>query len=127
MHGIANVDEAALRIFEELKEKKYLILLDEVWDMVDLKELTTTKTIVINDMELDEIVDLEPLSLTDDWKMFKENVGHPIFSSLIKLIAWCVVDECQGLPLLIDKVSRTFRRKDKNVLCWEDGLRHLKR
>ena len=30
MQGIANVEEAALKIFEELKEKKYLILLDEV-------------------------------------------------------------------------------------------------
>ena len=65
MHGITNVEEAAFRIFEELKEKKYLILLDEVWDMVDLKELTTTKTIVINDIEVDEIVDVELLSLTD--------------------------------------------------------------
>ena len=42
MQGITNVEEVALRIFEELKGKKYLILLDEVWDMVDLKELTTT-------------------------------------------------------------------------------------
>ena len=116
-----------MRIFEELKEKKYLILLDEVWDMVDLKELTSTRIIVINDMEVDEIVDVEPLSLTDAWKMFKDKVGHPIFNPLIELIAWCVVEECHGLQLLIDKVARTFRMKDKNVLCLEDGLRHLQR
>ena len=42
MQWIAIVEEAALRIFEEFKENKYLILLDEVWDMVDLKELTNT-------------------------------------------------------------------------------------
>ena len=110
MQGIANVEEDALRIFEELKEKKYLILLDEVWDMVDLKELTTIRTIVINDMEVDEIVDVKPLSLIDAWKMLKDKVGHPNFNPLIEPIAWCVVEECQALPLLIDKVARTFRR-----------------
>ena len=68
-------------------------------------------------MEVDEIVDVEPLSLTDVCKMFKDKVGHPIFNPLIELIAWCVVEECHGLQLLIDKVARTFRRKDKNVLC----------
>ena len=31
------------------------------------------------------------------------------------------------MGLLIDRVVRTFRRKDKNVLRWEDGLRHLQR
>ena len=108
MQGIPNVEEAVLRIFEELKEKKYFILLDEVWDMVDQKELTTTRIIVINDMEVDEIVDVEPLSLTDAWKMFEDKVGHPIVNPLIELIAWCVVEECQGLPILIDKVARTF-------------------
>ena len=93
--------------------------------MVNLKELTTTLTIVNNDMKVDEIVDVEPLTLTDAWKMFKDRVGHPIFNPLIELIAWCVVEECHGLQLLIHKVERTFRRKDKNVLCREDGLRHL--
>ena len=39
--------------------------------MVDLKELTTTRTIVINDMEVDEIVDVESLSLTDACKCSK--------------------------------------------------------
>ena len=127
MQGIANGEEATLRIFEELKEKKYLILLDEVWDMVDLKQLTTIRTIVINDMAVDEIVDVEPLSLTDTWKMFKDKVDHPLFNPLIELIAWCVVEECPRFPLLIDKVARTLRRKDKNGLCWEDELRHLQR
>ena len=55
--------------------------------MVDVKELTTTRTIVINDMEVDEIIDVEPLSLTDTWKMFKDKVGHSPFNPLIELIA----------------------------------------
>ena len=38
-----------------------------------------------------------------------------------------MVEERHGLPLLIDKVVRTFERKDKNVLRWEDGLRHWQR
>ena len=76
-------------------------------------------------MEVDEIVDVEPLLLTGAWKMFKDKVDHPIFNPLIELRAWCVVEECHGLQLLIDKLAITFRRKDKNVLCWENGLRLL--
>ena len=41
MQGITNVEEAASKISEELKEKNYLIILDEVWDMIDLNELMT--------------------------------------------------------------------------------------
>ena len=76
-------------------------------------------------MEMVEIVDVEPLSLTDAWKLFISKVGHPIFNPLIEVIAWCVVEECHGFQLLIDNVARTFRTKDKDVLCWEDGLRQL--
>ena len=49
--------------------------------MVDLKELTTTRSIVNNDMEVDEIVDVEPLLLTDAWKMFKDNLATPFLTS----------------------------------------------
>ena len=140
MQGITDIEEAALIIFEELKENKYLILLDEVWDMIDLNRImgindNKDKKVVLasryddvcNDMEVNEIVDVEPLSLTDAWKIFKEKVGHPISNPLIEPIDRCVVEECHGLPLLIDRVVRTFRKNDKNVSRWEDGLKHLQR
>ncbi|RVW73897.1 Disease resistance protein RPS2 [Vitis vinifera] len=82
---------------------------------------------VCHDMEVDEIVDVERLSLTDSWNMFEEKVGHLISNPLIEPIAWCVVEECHGLPLLIDRVARTFRKKEKNVSLWEDGLKRLQR
>ena len=59
--------------------------------------------------------------------MFEEKVGHLISNPLIEPIAWCVVEECHGLPLLIDRVARTFRKKEKNVSRWEDGLKRLQR
>ena len=141
VEGIADFEEAASRISEELKEKKYLILLDEVWDMIDLNRIIgiddnqkDSKVVlasrygdVCHDMEVDEIVDVERLSLTDSWNMFEEKVGHLISNPLIEPIAWCVVEECHGLPLLIDRVARTFRKKEKNVLRWEDGLKRLQR
>ena len=51
---------------------------------------------VCYDMEVDEIIDVEPFSLTNAWKRFKEKVCHLVFNPLIELIAWCVVEECHG-------------------------------
>ena len=31
------------------------------------------------------------------------------------------------MPLLIDRVARTFRKKEKNVSLWRDGLNNLQR
>lgn len=141
MEGIDDTEEAALRISEELKEKKYLILLDEVWNMIDLCRIIRidenkkdSKVVMASryddvcyDMEVNEIVDVERLSPNDSWKMFKEKVGNLVCNPLIEPIARSVVEECHGLLLLIDRVARTFRKKEKNVSLWEDGLHRLQR
>ena len=141
VQGITDIEEVALIISEELKEKKYLILLDEVWDTIDLNRIMgindnqkDSKVVLASryddvcyGMEVNEIVDVKPLLPTDAWKMFKEEVGDPISNPLIEPIAWCVLEECHGLPLLIDRVAKTFKKKDKNVSRWEDGLRRLQR
>ncbi|KAL6329107.1 hypothetical protein AAG906_007653 [Vitis piasezkii] len=52
---------------------------------------------VCHDMEVDEIVDVERLSLTDSWNMFEE------------------------------KSCKNFQKEGENVSRWEDGLKRLQR
>lgn len=140
MEHFADIEENARRISEELKEKKYLLLLDEVQDFIDLTAvmeihnnldskvvLASRSRCVCYDMDADELINVKKLSPADAWNMFQEKVGYPISSPLIKPIAEQVVKECDGLPLLIDRIGRTFRKKRKNVYLWRDGLNRLRR
>ncbi|GLT69934.1 hypothetical protein SLA2020_420430 [Shorea laevis] len=139
VEGVTNPDEIAWRISKELECKRYLLLLDEVWDILDLlvigipdneKDskvvLATRYRDICFDMETDEQIKLKCLSEADAYKMFKEKVGRNITLPGIEPIARLVASECAGLPLLIDRVARAFRKKD-NFELWSDGLRSLRR
>ena len=51
-------------------------------------------------------------------------MGRNINSSF-KPLAQQIVKECANLPILIDKVARTFRGKEENILLWQAGLNRL--
>lgn len=82
---------------------------------------------ICKDMDADELINVKPLSDHEAFNMFKEKVGRSIHFPGIKPVAELVVRECGGLPLLIDRVARTFRKKEKNVSLWRDGLNNLRR
>ncbi|KAL6311914.1 hypothetical protein AAG906_025844 [Vitis piasezkii] len=62
------------------------------------------------EMDVDEAINVKPLSSDEALNMFKEKVGKCInnFPRVIK-VAQVVVKECGGLPLLIDKLAKTFK------------------
>jgi disease resistance protein RPS2 len=139
VEGVINPDEIALRISKELECKRYLLLLDEVRDILDLHMigildnkkdskvvLATRYRDICFDFDTDEQIKLKCLSEADAYKMFREKVGRNINLPRIEPIAKLVASECAGLPLLIDKVARAFKKKD-NFELWSDGLRSLRR
>ncbi|KAF8376952.1 hypothetical protein HHK36_030323 [Tetracentron sinense] len=77
-------------------------------------------------MDTDKLINLKKLSEADAWKLFKEKVGINVNHPKIEPLAQLVVRECAGLPLLIDKVARTFRKKD-DIHLWREGLRNLRK
>ena len=137
----STTEEKAQRISKELEGKKCLILLDEVCQKIDLHEVMGFRTLqkdskvvlasrsrgICYDMDADELIKVENLSYDDAWNMFQEIVGDAMSSPSIKRIAELVVNECGGLPLLIDKVARTFKKNEKNDVLWDRGLRRLQR
>ena len=89
MEGITNVDEIAWRISMELECKRYLLLLDEVWHILDLKKIgiygnqKDSKVVLATRYrhichEMDAVIIMERMSEVDAWKMFKEIVGQNI-------------------------------------------------
>ncbi|PKI74911.1 disease resistance protein RPS2-like [Punica granatum] len=137
--GPLNPIETAQRISKELENTRYLLLLDELWGSIDLAEIGIRDNIkdsrvvlasrfrhVCCEMNVDELVNVKRLSDVDAWRIFEEKVGRDLKLPGIKPIAQQVVKECVGLPLLIDRVARAFKKKD-NVHLWRDGLRSLRR
>ncbi|WJZ83001.1 hypothetical protein VitviT2T_002718 [Vitis vinifera] len=86
------IEENTWRIFEELKGKKCLILLNEVCDFIDLHEvmgiqdhpeskvvLASRLRDIYKDIESDEPINVKPLSNHEAFNMFKEKSG-PVYS-----------------------------------------------
>lgn len=87
MKGSVSIEENSLRISEELKGKKCLILLDEVYDFINLHEVMGIDDIqeskallagrirnICKDMEADELINVKPLSEYEALNMFKKKV-----------------------------------------------------
>ncbi|KAA8532654.1 hypothetical protein F0562_032687 [Nyssa sinensis] len=131
---------AARKLFQVLKGKKYLLLLDDVWEMVELNDigipntsqdngckviLTTRVLDVCREMGTDVEIKVEELSKEEAWEMFHLEVGEVVVFPAIKPLAEDIVKKCDGLPLALKVVGRVLRKREK-VDFWSDFLRDLK-
>ena len=139
MGSATDIEKNTQIIFKELKKKKCLILLDEVCHLIELEKIIGVHDIqnckvvlasrdrgICRDMDVDQLINVKPLSDDEALKMFKEKVGECI-NNIPKIIqvAQLLVKECWGLPLLIDKLAKTFKRRGRDIQCWRDGRRSL--
>nr|GME03705.1 disease resistance protein At4g27190-like [Ipomoea batatas] len=136
-HGVAT------RLHNRLeKEKSFLLILDDVWDEVNLdlvgiprlenhtggKLILTSRFLdVCRQMLTDTDFELSRLSQEEAWSLFSQHVGEEVMSDdQIKPWAEAVIRECDGLPLAIIVVGASMRRK-RNVALWKDALDALRR
>lgn len=120
---------------------KYLLLLDDMWDRVDLEAvgvpsptredgckiiLTSRFLNVCQQMETDKEIKVEILSEREAWDLFHEKVGNVVDSSNIEPLARKVVEECGGLPLVLIVIGRSLR-KVNDVNVWSNALSKLRR
>uniref|UniRef100_A0A6N2KAX4 AAA+ ATPase domain-containing protein n=1 Tax=Salix viminalis TaxID=40686 RepID=A0A6N2KAX4_SALVM len=127
-------------LWQRLKiEKKMLVILDDVWKVVNLKEigipvgdahrgckvlLTTRLRDICSYMECQPIVFLRILSENEAWALFKINAGLRDEDSNLNTVAKKVARECQGLPIALVTVGRALR--DKSTVEWEVASKQLK-
>ncbi|XP_042481761.1 disease resistance protein At4g27190-like [Macadamia integrifolia] len=131
-----SLDVRARRLLERLKkEKRILIVLDDLWKPLNLLEelgipcesnckvvLTTRQLHVCRQMETQSNVELKVLSEGDAWAAgdcLAEN------NDALCEVANQVVRECGGLPLAIVTIGRALRAKDLYV--WKDAASQLKK
>ncbi|GMP54035.1 hypothetical protein CsSME_00019313 [Camellia sinensis var. sinensis] len=119
--------------------KKNLIILDDMWQELNLKtigipitdgnnccKVVITSRIrgVLEMMCVDRYVPMQVLLEKEAWALFKTKVGNSVDSPELHDIADVVCKECGGLPVAILAVGATLKGKKKYV--WEDVLDQFK-
>ncbi|KAH7846168.1 hypothetical protein Vadar_010691 [Vaccinium darrowii] len=102
-----NKGSKAVQLWNKLTNgDKYLIILDDIWEKVDIKAI-----------ELPEV---------EAWDLFKIKVGNS-FESQPKLntIGRRVCDKCKGLPVAINAIGEALKKKPD--FAWNDALVKLER
>ncbi|RVW64495.1 Disease resistance protein [Vitis vinifera] len=91
-----NESRKADQLKKRLKERKILIILDDIWREVNLEEVG----IPSEGDSVEENLQLRPMAIQ-------------------------VVEECEGLPIAIVTIAKSF--KDENVDVWKNALEQLGR
>ena len=133
-------DEKSQKIFNILKTKKFVLLLDDIWERLDFTEVgvrrpngeenmskvifTTRSEDVCHVMEAHKHVKVECLAPDEALSLFRMKVGEDTFNSHPE-IAEEIVKECKGLPLALITIGRAMADK-KTLRRWDQALQVLK-
>ncbi|EOY26515.1 Cc-nbs-lrr resistance protein, putative [Theobroma cacao] len=121
-------EQKATEMFGVLKKKKFVLLLDDIWERVNLskvgipyptqengsKLIFTTRSIeVCGQMRADKKIEVTCLPEEKAWQLFEEHVGKDLFDSHpnIRDLAQEVAKECGGLPLALITIGRSMACK----------------
>ncbi|KAK9229485.1 hypothetical protein WN944_022447 [Citrus x changshan-huyou] len=139
-----SLEEKASGIFKILSKKKFLLLLDDIWERIDLAKLgvpfpaisknaskiifTTRLENVCGLIEAQKKFKVECLGDNEAWELFLQKVGeetlgsHPDIPELAKTVA----KECCGLPLALITTGRAMSGK-KTPEEWNYSIEMLRR
>ncbi|XP_031277882.1 disease resistance protein RPS2-like [Pistacia vera] len=126
---------------EKKKEEKILIILDNVWEEIDLKSigipeggdngkckllLTTRKRDVLVRMG-SKVVEIGVLSEEESWRLFKNTIGDfTETSDKLKSLVNDICKKCGCLPIAIVTVAKALKNK-RDLRDFEDALLQLNR
>ncbi|KAK3424153.1 hypothetical protein EUGRSUZ_F00956 [Eucalyptus grandis] len=121
---------------EHLERKKNCVLiLDDVWERLDLEEvgipvradgckliLTSRSYYVCCQMQCQEKIKIKPLSQIEAESLFLEELGSEVpLNSETEAIVKSIVEECAGLPIGVITMARSMRGVT-DVFEWRDSL-----
>ncbi|KAF2294543.1 hypothetical protein GH714_012399 [Hevea brasiliensis] len=135
---VEGIPGRANRLYERLKkEKKVLIILDDIWKQLDLKAvgipigddckgckilLTSRDKHVLSQMGTQVVFHLDVLQDEEAWSLFEMTLADAKDSELPP-IATEVAKKCAGLPLLLLTVETDLRNRES--YAWNDKLKQL--
>ncbi|KAI3934644.1 hypothetical protein MKW92_035115 [Papaver armeniacum] len=143
-----SINDVAKDITRVLKKKKFVLLLDDIWERVDLETIgipslksdhtretidsrvvfTTRSEVVCGFMEAHKKIKVDCLQWDEAWSLFQKEVGqqvlncHPNIPELAKQVA----KECLGLPLALVTIGRTMASKT-TLQQWQYAVVVLRR
>ncbi|TXG75262.1 hypothetical protein ES332_1Z002300v1 [Gossypium tomentosum] len=131
----------AFRVRERLKEKRILVVLDDIWEKLNIEEvgiplgdehkgcklLLTSRelNVLLNGMDAQKNFPIGVLNEKEAWDLFKKKAGDCVESCDLKPIAMEVAKKCAGLPIAIATVAGALR--NKRLFEWKNALRELER
>ncbi|XP_042459960.1 disease resistance protein SUMM2-like isoform X1 [Zingiber officinale] len=136
------------KLFSFLKKRNCLLLLDDIWEHVDLQLLgmahsvieqgqqqqprkvvvfTTRSETVCAQMKAEKKIKVRCLDSEQAWQLFEQNSDGDVLSSDagIKFIAEELAKECAGLPLALLTVARAMSGK-RSWEAWNDALNQIR-
>nr|GLL16702.1 probable disease resistance protein At4g27220 isoform X1 [Ipomoea trifida] len=135
-------ERAASHLYNKLKGKRFLLILDDIWVGVDLNTvgippleddigskviLTTRNLHVCQEMSTNIEFEIGRLSDEEAWKLFSEKVGEEVVNDdQIMPLAKVIVEECDGLPLALIIIGASLRKKTE-VALWKNALYALQK
>ncbi|XP_037417005.1 probable disease resistance protein At1g61300 [Triticum dicoccoides] len=139
-----DVESRRQKICNFLKNRSFLVLLDDLWDEIDLQAvgvpyplgivnqfkrkvvLTTRLRKVLGEMEVRQELKVACLQEDEAWQLFQEKVGQETLSSSprIEALARELVNELKGLPLALTVIGRAMYGKE-DPSRWESAVRHM--
>ncbi|XP_052293100.1 probable disease resistance protein At4g27220 isoform X8 [Citrus sinensis] len=137
----SDVPGRARKLYARLqKENKILIILDNIWEDLDLekvgvpsgndcrgcKVLLTARDRHVLESIGSKTLRIDVLNDEEAWTLFKKMTGDCAEKGELKSIATDVAKECGGLPIAIVTLAKALRNKT-SVSTWKDALRQLKR
>ncbi|KAG4196761.1 hypothetical protein ERO13_A06G192200v2 [Gossypium hirsutum] len=138
-----HVEQKAVDIYRILSNKRFVVLLDDLWERLDLNQVgipkpsqendsklifTTRSLEVCGEMGAQKKIKVECLETERAWELFQDNVGdetlnsHPDIPNLAKQVA----ERCGGLPLALIAIGRAMACKT-TVVEWKYAIEMLKR
>nr|XP_015897812.2 disease resistance protein At4g27190-like [Ziziphus jujuba var. spinosa] len=121
--------------------KKVLLILDDLWEKIDLnilgtpqgegqancKVVLTTRLLdVCREMMTSVDFKVDVLGEEEAWELFAEYAGDVVELENINPLARAIARECSGLPLAIKTMGKSMCRK-KMIQLWKNTLHQLKR
>ncbi|XP_071741189.1 disease resistance protein At4g27190-like [Rutidosis leptorrhynchoides] len=120
---------------------KILIILDDVWEELNLDELcipcgilhmnckillTSRSKHVCENMNAQSVICVNTLPQEEAWILFKHVVGDKLETDThLTSVARDVAKECGGLPLVINVIGKTLKNKD--ISSWKATLTQLQK
>ncbi|KAM3734366.1 hypothetical protein ACB098_10G010100 [Castanea mollissima] len=126
---------------ERLKTEKILLIIDDIWNKIDLEDLGISfgddrkgskllltsrfRDVLDKDMDAEKIFQVEVLSNDEAKFLFVKIVGDFAETLNFQSTMVEVVKECAGLPIAITTVASTLKNQ-RNPNVWKDALQQLK-